>query len=83
MQGFESDETRNLHFYVSMLVGQHWNLVQHPTALIEKAVTDLVKPIPVKILDAAGDKARMVYHSLGPTDQSAKSVEMRNKVLGA
>ena len=45
-QGLESDEVRDIRYYVSMLVGTEWNLASRTPDSIAKAIAAVVKPIP-------------------------------------
>ena len=80
-QGLESDEVRDIRYYVSMLVGTGWNLSSRTPDSIAKAIAAVVKPIPVANLKKAMDKARKAYKALGATDVAAKSPEMTKGVL--
>jgi hypothetical protein len=80
-QGLESDEVRDIRYYVSMLVGTEWNLASRTADSIAKAIAAVVKPIPLTTLKKAMEKARKVYKSLGATDVVAKSGEMTKQVL--
>ncbi|MHB8539453.1 MAG: AIPR family protein [Candidatus Acidiferrales bacterium] len=80
-QALQSDEVRDIRYYVSMLVGTEWNLASRSPDSIAKAITAVVKPISVTNLDKATDKARQVYKNLGATDVIAKSAEMTKQVL--
>ena len=80
-QGLESDEVRDIRYYVSMLVGTEWDLDSRTPDSIAKAITAVVKPIPVANLKKAMDKARKAYKALGATEVAAKSSEMTKNVL--
>lgn len=80
-QGLESDEVRDIRYYVSMLVGTEWTLVSGAADSIAKAITAVVKPIPVANLKKAIEKAMKAYKTLGATDVAAKSADMTNEVL--
>jgi hypothetical protein len=79
--GMESDEVRDLRYYVSMLVGQQWNLASRSPEAIAKAIAAVVKPISLAILKTATDRAMKAYKSLGATDVVAKSAQMTERVL--
>jgi hypothetical protein len=80
-QALESDEMRDIRYYVSMLVGTEWNIASRTPDSIAKAIAAVVKPIPPENLKKETAKAREVYKSLGSTDVVAKSAEMTKKVL--
>ncbi|MFL6437700.1 MAG: AIPR family protein [Terriglobales bacterium] len=80
-QGLESDEVRDIRYYVAMIVGQQWDVASRSTQSIANAIAAVVKPIPVAILKNAQDRARKAYKSLGATDVVAKSYSMTEKVL--
>jgi hypothetical protein len=80
-QGLESDELRDIRYYVSMLVGTEWNLASRTADSIAKAIAAVVKPIPPANLKKAMEKAKAVYKTLGATDVIAKSAEMTKQVL--
>jgi hypothetical protein len=80
-QGLESDEVRDIRYYVSMLVGKEWDLASRSPEAIANAIAAVVKPIPVAILKSAKDKALKAYKALGGTDKNAKSAQMRERVL--
>jgi hypothetical protein len=80
-QGLESDEIRDIRYYVSMLVGKEWNLASRSAEAIASAIAAVVKPIPVATLKGAKDRALKAYKALGATDVVAKSAQMREKVL--
>jgi hypothetical protein len=80
-QGLESDELRDIRYYVSMLVGTEWNLASRSADSIAKAIAAVVKPIPLANLKKAMEKASAVYKTLGSTDVVAKSTEMTKQVL--
>jgi hypothetical protein len=80
-QGLDSDEVRDIRYYVSMLVGTEWNLQSRTADSIAKAIGAAVRPISPTILKNATQKARTVYKSLGATDVVAKSAEMTRQVL--
>jgi hypothetical protein len=71
-QALESDEVRDIRYYVSMLVGTEWNLACRSADSIAKAIAAVVKPISATNLKKAMDKARAVYKNLGATDVIAK-----------
>lgn len=79
--GLESDEIRDIRYYVSMLIGTEWHLVSHTPTSISEAIQAAVKPISVVKLKAAKDKAMAAYKDLGATDVAAKSADMTKKVL--
>jgi hypothetical protein len=81
--GLQSDEVRDIRYYVSMLVGQEWNLVSRSPESIAMAIKAAVTPISISVLQKATNTVRKVYKELGETDKVAKSVDMRNKVLAA
>ena len=80
-QGLESDEVRDMRYYVSMLVGTEWNLASRTPDSIAKAIAAAVKPILPVSLKKAMQKALDVYEKLGATDVVAKSAEMTKQVL--
>jgi AIPR protein len=80
-QGLESDEVRDIRYYVSMLVGTEWKLAGRTADSIATAITAVVKPIPVANLKKAMEKAMKAYKTLGATDASAKSADMTKEVL--
>jgi hypothetical protein len=80
-QGLESDEVRDIRYYVSMLVGTEWRLASRTADSIAKAIAAVVKPIPVASLKKAMDKAMKAYKTLGATDVAAKSADMTKEVL--
>ena len=80
-QELTSDARRDIRYYVSMLVGTKWDLRSRAADSVNKAVTELVKPIHVATLKKAMNKALKAYAELGETDVVAKSSEMTNKVL--
>jgi hypothetical protein len=82
-QGLDSDEVRDVRYYVSMLIGMEWNLASRTPDSIAKAIAAAVKPIPAATLKTAMDKAMLAYKSLGATDVAAKSAGMTKVVLAA
>jgi hypothetical protein len=80
-QKLDSDEVRDVRYYVSMLVGKEWNLVSRSADSISKAIAAVVNPIPAAILEKATEQAIKAYKSLGGTDVVAKSSQMRELVL--
>lgn len=80
-QGLDSDEVRDIRYYVSMLVGTEWNLASRTADSIAKAIAAVVKPIPLANLKKATEKARAVYNNLGANDVVAKSADMTTQVL--
>ena len=80
-QALESDEIRDIRYYVSMLVGKQWNIASRSPEVIANAIAAVVKPISVAILKTATDQAMKAYKKLGATDVVAKSSEMTKMVL--
>ena len=80
-QGLESDEIRDIRYYVSMLIGTEWNLASRTADSIAQAIAAVVKPVPQATLKKAADKAMKAYKSLGATDVVAKSADMTKTVL--
>jgi hypothetical protein len=80
-EGLESDELRDIRYYVAMLMGTEWNLSSASPDSISKAIAAVVKPLPLANLKKAMHKARAAYKSLGATDVAAKSSEMTTAVL--
>lgn len=80
-QELESDEIRDIRYYVSMLVGKKWNLASRTPDSIAKAIAAVVKPIPETVLRKAAETAMAAYRRLGATDVVAKSPDMTTAVL--
>jgi AIPR protein len=80
-QGLESDEVRDVRYYVSMLIGTEWGVASRKPEAIAKAIAAAVKPIPVPNLKKATEKAMAAYKTLGSTDVAAKSTGMTKEVL--
>lgn len=80
-QDLAPDTARDIRYYVSMLVGTDWDLSSRNANSINKAVAELVKPIPAAKLKKAMAKALKAYKELDETDVAAKSAEMTKKVL--
>jgi hypothetical protein len=81
LQGLESDEVRDIRYYVSMLAGTEWDLASRAPDSISKAIAAVVKPIPAANLKKAMNKAMAAYKAQGATDVAAKSADMTKKVL--
>jgi hypothetical protein len=80
-QGLESDEVRDIRYYVSMLIGTDWNLASRKPDAIAKGIAAAVKPIPVATLKKATENAMHANKHLGATDVVAKSPDMTKEVL--
>jgi len=80
-QSLESDEVRDIRYYVSMLVGTEWNLASRAPDSIAKSIVAVVKPIPIASLQKAMEHAIEAYKTLGATDVAAKSADMTREVL--
>jgi len=80
--GISSDERRDIRYYVNTLIGLDHNISSKSAESIAQALEAWAKPIPIKRLEAAALQAREAYAALGASDKAAKSVAMRNRVLG-
>jgi hypothetical protein len=77
------NDTRNLRYYVAMLIGMKWNLASKLAKSVQDAMKELIKPLqPDEVQDAIA-RAKKVYETLGSNDTAAKSSEMTSKVLAA
>jgi hypothetical protein len=80
-QDMDSDEVRDIRYYVSMLVGTEWNLSTRTSEVIAKTIAAVLKPLPAEGLKKAMNKARRAYAKLGANDVAAKSADMTKEVL--
>lgn len=80
-QPLESDEVRDIRYYVSMLVGKQWDIASRSPEAIAKAIAAVVKPISIETLKNATDQATKAYKTLGANDVVAKSAEMTKLIL--
>ena len=78
-----SNEVRNLRYYVAMLIGKKWNLSSKSKKSVQKAMKELIKPLPSSEMQATTDKVKKVYKLLGANDKAAKSSDMTSKVFAA